>query len=496
MPEYIYLIIIAFVIVLAAVLLYLLQAKLGREKEHFLRERIKIVQEYEDEADKANNKHISEMNNLNEQIKTLAEERSSLKSQIAASKEYETRLMETLEAAKKESQEQHLKDLQAMKDTFAHLSDANSEAFRTKSEQTIAELMKPVQEKFKEFSESVKASQEKSIERHSKLEQRIADLDLQSKTIGEEARNLANALTGYSKVQGNYGEMLLIDVLKSSGLTEGVHFKTQGVITDESGREIKSDTGKTMIPDVIVFYPDDTSVIVDSKVSLTAFNEYMNSTTVEDREKYAKEHINSILNHVEELRTKNYAAYIPEGKRKVDYNIMFIPIEGAFRLMLDKDPLLWQKAKDNNVLIVSQMTLTIVLNMIQMSWRQHDQEKNIQQVYKTASELMSQMRNWMDSYVKVGDYLKKVQDSYDESTKKLMYSQQSALKKGDSMIKQIEKLEKLGLAPKTSTGKINTSSRNDTQSSIIPSKLLPDEEQLDVNSENISEQSDNHILTQ
>lgn len=366
------------------------------------------------------------------------------------------------EKALEAQKEQHARDLEHMKDTFKVLTAENTATFKTQSAESITELLKPIQEKFSEFDRSVRDSQEKSVEQNASLRAIIEQVMAQSKTVGEEAKNLANALTGYSKVQGDYGEMLLTDVLTSSGLTEGIHFITQGVITDQHGHEVKSETGATMIPDVIVYYPDDTIVIIDSKVSLTSYNRYMNSESTEERRKLAKEFITSVRNHVDELKKKNYASYVPQGKTKVNYNIMFIPMEGAFRLMLEEDPMLWQAAKNNNVLIVSQMTLTIVLNMIQMSWRQFNQEKNIAEVYKTAEELMSQLKGWMDSYVEVGRLLEKARGSYDDSKRKLLDSNQSVIKK-------IGKLEKLGIGPKRSNAKIKTGSRMMTvQESIIP----------------------------
>lgn len=383
----------------------------------------------------------------------LLAEKASLQGQISAKEQYQ-----------QEMRVLHEKELQQMQQTFENMVSRNSLIFQERSGKAISELMRPIQDKFTEFSKAVSLSQEKSIERHSRLEQKILDLDLQSRSISDEARNLANAITGYSKIQGNFGEMLLTDVLKNAGLVEGIHYITQGVITDESGREIKSTEGKTMIPDVIILFPDDTRLIVDSKVSLTAFNKYMNSSTAEDRVRYAKAHVESIRSHVDELKNKDYAAYIPDGQRKIDYNIMFVPIDGAFTLMLDEDPTLWQTAKDNNVLIVSQMTLIIVLNMVQLGWKQYDQEKNIADVYKTAEELMSQLKAWMESYVQVGALLGKVQDAYQDSKKKLSESNQSVIKK-------IGKLEKLGLSPKRSNAKLKTGSRLVGTQSIIPAEL-------------------------
>ncbi len=429
---------------------------------------------------------------LNERIIVLTSQRSSLESKYNAHVEAQKLLDEQKEKAFAEQKEQLLASTRAqteqmeryakeqearfakviadqkdqLRDAFKVIGAENSATFSEQSGKRIEELLKPIQEKFEALDQTMKSTQLSSVEQSSSMKSLIEQVMQQSKTVGDEARNLANALTGYSKVQGDFGEMLLTDLLRSSGLEEGVHFITQGVITDEHGHEIKSDSGATLIPDVMVLYPDDTLVIIDSKVSLTAYNKYMNAETVEERQKYAHEHLLSVKNHVDELKRKDYASYVPEGKTKVNYNIMFIPMEGAFRLMLEEDPLLWQAAKSNDVLIVSQMTLSIVLNMIQMSWRQYNQEKNIAEVYKTAEELMGQLKSWMNAYVDVGNSLKKATSAYEESKKKLIDSNQSVVKK-------IGKLERLGLAPKRSAGKIKTGARlTPGKESIIPAEFI------------------------
>lgn len=425
------------------------------------KERRRITKEYEDAEDK-----------LQERITSLSSEKAAMESLLAAREEYENRLKDAQENALKMQQEQHDRELVNMKDAFKALSAENSASFKSQSAETIAEILKPIKEKFAEFDRSVRESQKESAAQSEVLKANIETVLRHSQAVGDEARNLANALTGYSKVQGDFGEMLLTDVLKNAGLVEGIHFFSQGVITDSSGHEIKSDEGRTLIPDVMVYYPDDTTVIIDSKVSLNAYKEYMVSETVEARRRYAKAHVESVRKHVNELKTKDYASYIPEGRRKVNYNLMFIPVEGAFRLMLEEDPLLWQVAKDNNVLIVSQMTLVIVLNMIQMAWKQANQEKNIAEVYKTAEELMSQLSGWMSSYVKIGESLEKARGAYGDATKKLTESNQSVIKK-------IQKLEKLGLSPKKSQGRIKTSGRILGQESIIPQTLSSSEDAIE-----------------
>lgn len=349
-----------------------------------------------------------------------------------------------------------------MEDSFRLLSEQNCAGLRRSNAESMEEILKPLQEKFQGFEKSVQDSQRQNAAQDAALREMLGMMMEQSKSVGDEARNLANALTGHSKIQGDFGEMLLFDILKQSGLEEGVHFQSQGVIRDGQGHEVKSESGATLIPDVIVYYPDDTEVIIDSKVSLTAYVSYMNSTSPEDRVRYAKAHVDSVIKHIDELKTKDYASYIQPGKKKVDYNIMFIPMEGAFRLMLEEAPMLWQRAKDARVLIVSQMNLMVVLNMILMSWRQHDQEKNIAEVYKAGAELMSELKGWMAAFADVGTGLAQAQAAYDRSRKLLTGSNQSVIRK-------IDKLERLGLAPKRSNAKIKAGGRMvGGRESIIP----------------------------
>lgn len=391
-------------------------------------------------------------------IETLTAEKAALEAGMKAKEE-------TFEAIRKADREQAEKSLEEMKNAFRALSAENSEHFRRASADSVGELLKPIQEKFDIFSRSVKESDEKSAAIKGSMERMIKDLSEQSRNVGSQAQALADAITGQSKVQGDFGEMLLVDLLRHSGLEEGVNFDVQGVLRDEQGHEIRSDEGRALIPDVIVHYPDGGEVIVDSKVSLKAFVAWNGATTPEERKRRAKEHIDSILSHVNELRGKDYASYIPSGRRKIDYNLMFIPVENAFRLMQEEAPLLWQQAKDQGVLIVSQMSLSIVLNMVLVAWRQFDQQKNIQEVFKTASELMSALENWMGEYSRVGERLEQLNRAYGESTRLLKESSQSVVRK-------IDKLERLGATKKRSNAGIKAGGRKiGGRESIIPAAL-------------------------
>ena len=425
-----------------------------QERRHAA-EKAALVQDYEARRDV-----------LQEEVASLKSEKAALESRL----EVQQQAQEAMLQAEKEHA---AKSLEEMRTAFKALSAENSEHFRKASAESVGELLKPIQEKFKEFSEHVKSSDEKNAERSGSMEKMIRILSEQSRSVGDQARALADAITGQSKTQGDFGEMLLVDLLRESGLQEGVNFDVQGVLRDEQGHEIKSDEGRTLIPDVIVHYPDGGEVIVDSKMSLKAFVEWNQAVNPEERKRWAREHIRSIRSHVDELRGKDYASYIPEGRRKIDYNLMFIPIENAFRLMQEEEPLLWQQAKNQGVLIVSQMSLAIVLNMILVAWRQFDQQRNIQEVFKTASELMSALENWMGEYAKMGERLEALNKSYGESTRMLKESSQSVVKK-------VAKLEKLGATRKRSNAALKTGGRMiGGRESVIPTMLAPEQESED-----------------
>lgn len=432
---------ITLLLLVAAVVFLVLQ-----ERRHAA-EKAALVQDYEARRDV-----------LQEEVSSLKSEKSALESRLEVQRQAQEAMLQA-------EKEHAAKSLEEMRSAFKALSAENSEHFRKTSAESVGELLKPIQERFKEFSEHVKSSDEKNAERSGSMEKMIRILSEQSRSIGDQARALADAITGQSKTQGDFGEMLLVDLLRESGLQEGVNFDVQNVLRDELGHEIKSDDGRVMIPDVIVHYPDGGEVIVDSKVSLKAFVEWNQATLPEDRKKWAREHIRSIRSHVDELRGKDYASYIPEGRRKIDYNLMFVPIENAFRLMQEEEPLLWQQAKNQGVLIVSQMSLAIVLNMILVAWRQFDQQRNIQEVFKTASELMSALENWMGEYVKVGERLEALNKSYGESSRLLSGSSQSVVKK-------VAKLEKLGATRKRSSAALKTGGRMiGGRESVIPGAL-------------------------
>ena len=460
---------LALVIILSVTAILLIQSRGSRRREDlissFREERDSLVASYEHQKDQ-----------LQDALSLMGNDKAALESRLVAMEEYQRKMKEDTEAAERKTEEQHRRELEQMKEVFRNISSDTSTEFRTKSSEAIADILRPLQEKMQQFSEAVKENEKNSHDRHARLEQKIVDLSNDSKSIGEEAKNLADALSGRSKVQGNFGEMILSDLLRQSGLQEGVHFITQGAVRDAEGRVIHSEEGKRMIPDVQILYPDGTCVIVDSKVSLNAYMDYLTAKDADKRKAAAKAHLDSVLSHVNELKTKDYSTFVEEGRKKVGYNIMFIPVEGAFRLLLEEDPLLWQRAKDAGVLIVSQMTLIIVLNMIQMSWGQYEQERNIAKVYETASDLLTKIRSWLEAHVAVGDSLSQAISSYNAATKALKDSPQSVISK-------IEKLQSLGVAPKKSKAKLKKGGDAVTPTTVIPKVLSPENPLLEADEE-------------
>ena len=248
---------------------------------------------------------LRRMSALNAEKSAVAEEKAALASENAVlssrlkSQEETYRALEEQRAeARLQLEEERNKAFESqrkqMEESFRLLSEQNSAGLRRQNAESITELLKPIQEKFGEFDRTMRTNQEKAAAQDATMKQMMDSLMKKSQSVGEEARNLANALAGHSKVQGDFGEMLLVDLLKASGLEEGVHFMTQGVIRDSSGHEIRSDSGATMIPDVIVYYPDDTELVIDSKLSLTAYMNYVNAESVEERKRWAKEHVASV----------------------------------------------------------------------------------------------------------------------------------------------------------------------------------------------------------
>ncbi len=252
------------------------------------------------------------------------------------------------------------------------------------------------------------------------------------------ADDLVRAFKHDSKLQGDWGECVLEELLESLGLQEGIHFETQATLRDAGGNVLHSEeTGKTMRPDVIVHLDMKKDVIVDSKVSMTAFMDYVACDDVEQRKDLLRKHIESLKKHVDELSKKKYTSYVKAPRETVDFVIMFVPRSAALWTALSEEPALWRNAMEKCVYIADEQTLYAALRIVKLTWRQVQQAQNQQRVFELANELLSRVGQFVKQMNAVGDSLDKAQEAYKKGMAKFA-------DKGQSVLTTCYKLKQLG----------------------------------------------------
>ena len=238
-----------------------------------------------------------------------------------------------------------------------------------------------------------------------------------------------------TKTQGNWGELILENILEKSGLTEGEHYEKQTTLRDSRGNMLFHDeTGKRLIPDVVIHYPDNKDVVIDSKVSLTAFVDYCNATDENEKSLALKRHLQSMRAHYKELEKKNYAAYIKTPRVSLDYVIMFVPNESAMQLAIYEDNSLWREAFENGVFITSEQNLLALLRMIQLAWTQVKQARNQQEVFEAVQKLLDRVNEFMKRYEDLGKKIESLQGSYESVKNKLYDGNQSVVKAANKIV--------------------------------------------------------------
>ena len=309
--------------------------------------------------------------------------------------------------------------------------------FAESSNTNLGQIVNPLRETIEKMKQTMSESTLKQTELSSEMKVNIENMMKHSDAAKQSADELARVFKHKSKVQGDWGERVLDELLESQGLTEGVHYETQATMRDASGNVVKTDTGGNLRPDVIMHIDSNRDIIIDSKVSLTAFWDYINAENEDERQKHLKAHIDSVQKHVKELSKKDYSSYIKAPKVKMDYVIMFVPHTGALWTALNAQPDLWRKAMEMNVFIADEQTLFAALRMISLTWTQIAQAQNHEKVYELANEILDRVGKFMKSYENIGKAIKNAQDAYEEGEKKLAPS-------GQSIIQTCAKLERLG----------------------------------------------------
>ena len=315
------------------------------------------------------------------------------------------------------------------KNVANEILEQKSKNLEETSNKNIKTLLDPLNKDLKDFKEKVdKVYNDEARERHS-LESQVKMLVQTSTQVSQQAENLTNALKGNVKQQGNWGEMILSSILENSGLTENREYFLQEFIKDKSGEIIKDENGNALQPDVTIHYPDERKVIVDSKVSLVAWERYMSETDPNAQKQALEAHIKSLKAHIDGLSKKNY----PKYAKALDHVILFVPIEPAFLEAVKQDTGLWKYAYDKKVLIVGPTNLLLVLKIVADIWQIEKQSKNAIEIAEKAGELYDKLLGFVESMEDVGAGLKKANQNYEKAMGQLSTGKGNAIKKAEEL---------------------------------------------------------------
>lgn len=391
---------------------------------------------------------LRELQRVSNERETLIKENSSLKAENEATSQMLNQKEEEIAKRLKQQEIQFSEQIKTLKLEFSELSERllkeKSQELNNNNKESLTPFIESLKEGMQKVSKEIKDSRERSIEQKSSLDTAIRDMMARTNEIGNEATKLAEALKGKSKTQGLYGELVLTEILKNSGLKEGEHFECQVTIRDEKGNAVlHEETQKRMIPDVIVHYPDK-DLIIDSKVSLTAYLEWCEAKTDEERDAAAKRHIQSIKSHIKEIVTKSYAHYHKASRREtIDCVVMFIPNENALMLMRETEPQLWYEAYNQKVIITSELSLFSLLKMIENYWAQVVQQRNQEKIIVAAENMLNRLGDLFKMVEDIEKAFESVGTKFSDVKKKMLTGGQSVATSAKQIIESGVKSAKM-----------------------------------------------------
>jgi DNA recombination protein RmuC len=369
-------------------------------------------------------KEVESLKSEREQIRREKDESATQLTRIQSESNY---LREKLDTQKTEIENLQEKFTKEFENLANKILDQKSQKFTTSNKENIEQILNPLKEKIKTFEEKVQKNQDNFNEKHTRLDEIIKQLNDENRKMSEEADKLTKALKGESKTQGNWGELILERVLEKSGLTKGREYDVQQSFTD--------DEGSRFMPDVVINLPNDKQMIIDSKVSLTAYERYVNAEEETEKALHLKAHIKSLKNHIKQLSDKNYQDL--GYKKSPDFVLMFIPIEPALYLAQNEDQNFYYSAFKDNILLVSPTTLLSTLRTVDMIWSNEKQQQNANEIANHASNLYDKFSNLIDELETLGNRIKSTDKAYTSAMKKLTGQQ--------NLVKDIEKLQTLGV---------------------------------------------------
>ncbi|MFD2204480.1 DNA recombination protein RmuC [Kiloniella antarctica] len=366
---------------------------------------------------KALEKEILEFRNMNAHLENKAtESRTTLEKE----RESHTEKLQILDEARAKLTEQ-------FENLANRILEEKTKKFTEQNKQGLETLLNPLKENIQNFQKKVEETYDKESKERFSLHKEVQRLSDLNKQVSEDTHNLTKALKGQSQTQGAWGEMILEMVLEKSGLSKGREYDVQQSLNNEEGKRYR--------PDVIVHLPNGKDIVIDSKVSLTAYERYHSSEEEKEIAAALSEHVTSIQSHVRDLSKKSYQDL--ETIRSLDYVLLFMPIEGAFSAAVQHHPDLVGQALEKNVVIVTPSTLLLALRTVENIWRYEDQNQNAQKIAERAGKLYDKFVGFADDLAKVGDFLDKAQNSHDEAFKKLTNGR-------GNLVRQVDQLQKMG----------------------------------------------------
>lgn len=404
-----------YILVAVLILSSIALAIIIRQKTNIIKEKETVIERLKQQLNEANIKYIQAEERHLSQKNILEQERRNNILMIEEIKSQNNLALENIKSQLTQITEKNLK--------------LRSEELKSTNIEQISHILNPMQEQMKRMEESVRNVSNSSAEHKASIEKTIEGLAQQTIKVGEQADELAKALKNNSKVQGDWGEQLLETILDNSGLRKGYEYTTQ---------ENFKDGKKDMRPDVIIHCPGNRNIIIDSKVSLTAYVDYLACETKEDAERLSKANKESVKKHIDELAAKNYTKLV---ENTISHVLMFIPNEGSYILALRNDPQLGQYAYKKGILLINPTNLMIALQLIYNIWQSEKQAKNVEKVIKESELLYDKFVNFSENWGKIKENLQDTLTLYDKADKQLYEG-------NGNIVRRLEKLKELGIIPK------------------------------------------------